>query len=364
MKNTTKSDGPDQSPAVVPVRAGSNLKKSLTFGLLILSVVGGAVLGYHWFTSGRFIEFTDDAYVGGDVTVIAPKVAGFVAEIDMIDNQAVHQGDLLIRLDDRDFRAAYQKAQAQVSLEGATETNLDAQAESQAALVVQARAEVAAADAEIARTKNDFVRFKTLVATGAESAQTFDRADAAYKVAKANGDKYRAAYVAAERQLDVIATQKMQTQAALKSSVADLELAKLNLSYTELRAPMDGVVGNRSAQVGSYATVGSQLVSLVPARGLWIDANFKEDQMARIHAGSPATVQFDLFGGKYYKGRVVSIAPATGSQFSILPPENATGNFTKIVQRVAVRIQLDDEKSTLGQLRPGLSATVRVYTQS
>ena len=153
--------------------------------------------------------------------------------------------------------------------------------------------------------------------------------------------------------MEVIATQKQQAQAALDAAIADRDLAQLNLSYTELRAPMDGIVGNRSAQVGAYATVGSQLISLVPARGLWIDANFKENQLARMHPGSPATVKIDLLGGKKFHGHVVSIAPATGAQFSVLPAENATGNFTKIVQRVAVRILLDDENAALGQLRPG-----------
>jgi membrane fusion protein, multidrug efflux system len=194
--------------------------------------------------------------------------------------------------------------------------------------------------------------------------QSSEKADTDYKQALAAGEKSKAGLAAAERQLDVIGTQKLQAQAALNQAIAERDLAQLNLSYTELRAPIDGTVGNRSAQTGAYATIGSQLISLVPARGLWIDANFKESQLAQIHAGSPATVKVDSIPGKVFHGHVASIAPATGAQFSVLPPENATGNFTKIVQRVPVRIMLDDETATLGQLRPGLSVVAKVDTRN
>lgn len=364
MKDTPSNADSGLKTSTGQAKAKRTVRKALFITVLILLAVGFVKLGHDWFTVGRFLESTDDAYVGGDVTVIAPKVAGFVSEITIGDNQPVHKGDLLLKLDDRDFQAALAKATAAVNLQKATETNFDAQAESQTAIVQQAKAEVAAADAEIIRTENDFNRFKSLVAAGAESVQSFDQADAAYKIAKANGDKFRATLVAAQKQLGVIATQKLQTEAALNSALAELDLAKLNVSYTELRAPMDGVVGNRSAQIGGYATVGSQLLSVIPSRGLWVDANFKEDQLARVHAGQPATVEIDLLGGKKFHGHVMSIASATGSQFSLLPPENATGNFTKIVQRVAVRILLDDENATLGQLRPGLSVTAKVNTKS
>jgi membrane fusion protein (multidrug efflux system) len=332
--------------------------------LAIIASIGIAKFSYDWWTIGRFTQTTDDAYVDGDVTVIAPKVAGFISQLAVTDNQSVHAGHLLLKLDGRDYRAALAKAEAAVALQKAALVNLDATRNLQDAVVTQAQAGIAAADAEITRTHDDQVRAKNLLATGVESTQEFQQADADYKTALANGDKARAAFTAAQRQLEVIATQKQQAQASLDSAIADRDLAQLNLSYTELRAPMDGIVGNRSAQVGAYATVGSQLISLVPSHGLWIDANFKEDQLARMHAGSPATVQIDLLGGKKFHGHVVSIAPATGAQFSVLPAENATGNFTKIVQRVAVRILLDDENAALGALRPGLSVTANVNTKS
>jgi membrane fusion protein (multidrug efflux system) len=340
-----------------------SFRRIALFTLAFLALIGVTGASYYWWTVGRFIESTDDAFVGGDVTVIAPKVAGFISRIPVADNQEVHAGDLLLKLDDRDYRAALAKAEAAVSLQKATLKNLEATRHLQDAFVTQAQAEIAATDAEITRTHDDQIRYKNLAASGTESAQSFENADTAYKQALADGEKSRAALTAAQRQLEVIATQRQQAQAALDAATAERDLSRLDLSYTELRAPIDGIIGNRSAQVGAYATAGSQLISLVPTHGLWIDANFKENQLAQFHPGSPATVKIDLFGRKSFRGRVVSIAPATGAQFSVLPAENATGNFTKIVQRVAVRIQLDDESALLGQLRPGLSVMARVNTK-
>jgi membrane fusion protein, multidrug efflux system len=338
-------------------------KRALLPAMLAFVGIGVLALSCYWWTIGCFIETTDDAYVGGDVTVIAPKVDGFIARLAITDNQQVHAGDLLIKLDDRDYRAALAKAQATVETQTATLTNLDALRHLQDAVVAQAQADVAAADAEIVRAGYDEARYKSMAAKGATSVESFEKADADYKKAVAEGEKYRAASTAVQRQLDVIATEKQQTQAALAAAIADRDMAQLNLSYTELRAPIDGTVGNRSAQLGAYATIGTQLISLVPSHGLWIDANFKENQLAGIRPGAPVTVEIDLLGGKKLLGHVVSIAPATGAQFSVLPPENATGNFTKIVQRVPVRIVLDDESATLGKLRPGLSVTAKVNTR-
>ena len=355
-------NGKSDLPAPRPRRRPS-LKHAALVVLVVFAGVGAARFADEWWTTGRFTESTDDAYIGGDVTVIAPKVAGFISQLAVTDNQQVHAGDLLLKLDDRDYRAALAKAEAAVAIQKATASNLYATRNLQDAVVAQAQAGIAAADAEITRTHDDQTRAQSLLATGVASTQEFQQADADYKVAVAAGEKARATLLAARRQLEVIGTQKQQVQAALDAAIADRDLAQLNLSYTELRAPMDGIVGNRSAQVGAYAMAGSQLISLVPARGLWIDANFKENQLAQMRAGSPATVQIDLLGGKQFRGHVVSIAPATGAEFSVLPAENATGNFTKIVQRVAVRIQLDDESLALGRLRPGLSVTAKVNTK-
>jgi membrane fusion protein (multidrug efflux system) len=336
-------------------------KRVALAALIVFTAVGTTKLAYDWWTVGRFIESTDDAYVGGDVTVIAPEVAGFIAQVAVKDNQQVHAGDLLIKLDDHDYRAALAKAAAAVAMQQAALTNLDATRHLQEAVIAQAQAEIAATDAETTRTHDDQIRFQKLLGTGAISIQGFQQADADYKQALAAGAKAQAALDAAKLQLNVIATQKQQAQAALQQAVAQRESAQLNLGYTELRAPIDGIVGNRSAQTGAYATTGSQLISLVPSHGLWIDANFKENQLAEIHPGSPATVKLDSIPGKIFPGHVVSVSPATGAQFSVLPPENATGNFTKIVQRVAVRIALDDATAPL---RAGLSVTAKVDTRA
>ena len=352
----------ERAPEVVSLKGKRRLaRRRYALGAAALLVaVGAAWYGHQWWTVGRFTESTDDAYVGGEVTVIAPKVAGLIAEVAVTDNQAVRAGDLLVKLDDRDYRAALAKAEAAVAGQQATLANLDAARRLQEAVIVEAEAGIAAADAEIDRSRDDQVRYRQLSATAAASIQSFQRADADYRKAKAAGERTRAVLLAAQRQLDVIDTQKQQAQAALAAAIAERDTARLNLGYTELRAPIDGTVGNRSARAGAYATVGAQLISLVPARGLWVDANFKESQLARMRPGLPARIEADVLPGEVFYGRVASLAPATGAEFSILPPENATGNFTKIVQRVPVRILLDGEGSVLGALRPGLSVTVAV----
>jgi membrane fusion protein (multidrug efflux system) len=358
------SDIAVERAATVLVPPRGDLKSRLRRLALAASVlaigVGAAWYGHDWWTVGRFIETTDDAYVGGDITIIAPKVAGLIAEVLVTDNQAVHAGDLLARLDDRDYRATLAKTEGAVAAAEATLANLDANRRLQEAVIAETRAAVTAADAEAARAQFDVVRYRRLASDEFASAQRLQQADADHKKGIAGADKARAAVTGAQRQLDVIGTQKQQAQAALAQAVAERDLARINLSYTELRAPVDGTIGNRSARVGAYATVGAQLMAVVPARGLWVDANFKESQLARMRPGEPVTIVADVLPGEVFGGHVASLAPATGAQFSVLPPENATGNFTKIVQRVPVRILLDGEAGLLGRLRPGLSVTAAV----
>ena len=344
-----------------PVRHHSVSRRQLGLaGAALLIGVGGAWYGNHWWTVGRFIESTDDAYVGGDVTVIAPKVPGFIAEVAVTDNQAVRAGDLLLKLDDRDYRAALAKAVAAVAGQQATLANLEANRRLQEAVIAEAQAELTATAAEIARAKYDVDRYRSLTQDHAASVQRFQQADADHQKALAADARARAALEAAQRRLDVIETQKQQAVAALAGVIADRDTAQLNLSYTELRAPIDGTVGNRSARTGAYATIGAQLISLVPAHGLWVDANFKESQLARMRPGMPVTIAADVLPGEVLRGHVASLAPATGAVFSVLPPENATGNFTKIVQRVPVRVLLDGDAAALAMLRPGLSVTAAV----
>jgi membrane fusion protein (multidrug efflux system) len=339
-------------------------RKFLAFtGLGIFILLGAVWYGYDYWTVGRFIESTDDAYVGGNVTDLAPKVDGLIARIAVTDNQYVRAGDMLVKIDDRDFRAALAKAQAVVAGEQATLQNLDATRVLQLSLIAEAQANISAANAQITLAHSNQARYRSLAASSAGSLQDSQTADSTYQQAIADGQRAQAALAAAQAQLAVIDTQKSQARAALSGALADLNTAQLNLGYTEIRAPVDGYVGNRSAQLGGYATIGAQLVSIVPARGLWVDANFKEDQLADMRPGQPVDITADVLPGAKIIGHVASLAPATGAVFSILPPENATGNFTKIVQRVPVRILLDGDAATLGLLRPGLSVMAYVNTK-
>ncbi|WP_460043337.1 HlyD family secretion protein [Pseudomonas sp. S2_H01] len=352
-------------PAVADAPPKPARGKRLILLLLAAAIVVGAVLfGIHWWTVGRFLESTDDAYVGGDVTVIGPKVPGYITELKVVDNQFVHAGDLLVKIDDRDYVAALNKAEGAVAAQQALLANLDATEQLQHAVVSQAKAGIDAANAETVRSRDDQVRYQVLSGRSAVSVESFQRADATYKTAQANGAKAQASMLASQRQLDVIATQKQQARAALEQARAERDMARLNVGYTELRAPVDGVIGNRRARVGAYAAAGTQLLAVVPATGLWVDANFKEDQLTHMHPGQAVTIEADVLPGQVFHGHLDSLAPATGSQFSVLPPENATGNFTKIVQRVPVRVYLDGEDGKLGKLRPGLSVIAEVDTQA
>jgi membrane fusion protein, multidrug efflux system len=360
MNSTVSVNRETTVPAERETSVKWNLKRLGIAAAVILAALALLDYGIHWWTVGRFIESTDDAYVGGDVTVIAPKVAGFIAEINVHDNEAVRAGDLLVKLDDRDYRAALARAEGAVAGERASLANLDATRRLQESVVLEARAQISAADAETVRARDDAARFRELSSRSAASIQTYQKAQAEYDEALAGGEKARAALSAAERRLQVIDTERLKTQADLAVANADRDTAQLNLGYTELRAPIDGTVGNRSARLGALATVGAQLLSLVPAQGLWVDANFKESQLAGMHPNQPVRIKADVLPHESFQGHVASLAPATGAQFSVLPAENATGNFTKIVQRVPVRILLDGEASTLGHLRPGLSVTAYV----
>ncbi len=327
--------------------------------LLALAAIGYAA---HWWQAGRFHERTDDAYVGGDVTSIGAKVAGYITELPVADNQFVHAGDLLARIDVRDYDAQVERAAGALQAQEAALANLHASTALQQAMIERARAGIDAAAAEEQRAREDFQRHQDLVSRASVSVESAQRAEASYKAAAAGSQRARAELLAAQRQLDVIATQRQQVQAGLAQAKAEQRVAQLALGYTEIRAPRDGYVGNRKARVGSYVGAGTALLSLVPAQGLWIDANFKEDQLDRMHEGQPVSVRADAWPGQVLHGRLGSLAPATGAQFSVLPAENATGNFTKIVQRVPVRIELDSADSRLGRLRPGLSVLVDVDT--
>ncbi|MNJ29662.1 Multidrug export protein EmrA [compost metagenome] len=359
--NAKVSIEPEQTDA--PASSPARSRKAVRLGLLAFALMGTVGYASHWWLASRFIEGTDDAYVGADVTIISAKVPGYISEVTVLDNQFVKAGDVLARIDVRDYRAALAKAEGAVAAQQASLVNLDAIEQLQQAVINQAKAQIDAADAEAQRAGSDHSRYQTLVRTQAVSVQSAQQVEATWKAARADRARADAGLMAARRQLDVIDSQRGQAQAALQQAQADREQALLNIGYTELRAPVDGYVGNRRARVGAYAAAGSQLLSVVPAKGLWIDANFKEDQLAHMQVGQAVSIRADILPGREFHGHVESLAPATGAQFSVLPPENATGNFTKIVQRVPVRVRLDSADADFGALRPGLSVVAQVNTR-
>ena len=349
--------------APVKIRPRIGRKQLALAGLALAITLGGIGYSRYWWTVGRFIESTDDAYAGGNVTSVSPHVAGFVSQILVTDNQHVQAGQLLIRLDGRDFHAALDHAQAVAAKQQAALAGLEAKYVWQQAMVSQAEADLAAKAAHATFAGADAVRYRDLARTTFGTRQNAERASAADQEAQSAIKSAQAGLAAARQQLSVLDADIAEARAGVAQAKADLETARLNLGYTEIRSPIDGFIGNRAAQVGAYIASGAYLLSVIPAQGLWVDANFKEDQLAHMQPGQPATVVADVLPGRIFRGHVDSMAPGTGAVFSVIPPENATGNFTKIVQRVPVRIALDDGDARLGELRPGLSATVSVDTR-
>jgi membrane fusion protein, multidrug efflux system len=347
--------------APVKIRLKFRRKTLALAGLALALTLGGICYGRYWWTTGRFTESTDDAYVGGNITPVSPHVAGFVAEILVADNQYVRAGQLLIRLDSRDFEAALDHAAAVAAAREATLAGLQAKYAWQQSMVQQAEANLNVKTAQAAFARQDAVRYHDLAMTTYGTRQNAERTAAQDKAAQSDTEAARAGLAAARQQLTMLDADIAEARAGVAQAQADLKTARLDLGYTEISSPIDGYVGNRSAQVGAYVARDAYLVSVIPAHGLWVDANFKEDQLADMHPGQPATVGADVLPGKVFHGHVQSLAPGTGAVFSVIPPENATGNFTKIVQRVPVRIALDDAR--LGELRPGLSTTVSVDTK-
>jgi len=333
-------------------------------GAALAIIACAAWLGHSWWTVGRYIQTTDDAYVGGNVTAIAPHVSGFVAEVMIVDNEQVHAGQVLVRLDQRDFQAALEHATAFVATRTTELEGLRARYVLQQSTIRQQEADLAAKSARATFTAQDAERYRRLAQTNAVSRQEGQRSGTLDQEAQSAVRSSAAALEAVRQQLKVLDAQIAAARAAEAEARSDLQTARLNLGYTEIRSPIDGYVSNRAAQVGAYVAPGAYLVSIIPGAGLWVDANFKEDQLARIRPGQTASVRADVLPHRPFQGRVLSLAHGTGAVFSVIPPENATGNFTKIVQRVPVRIALDVQDPGLGMLRPGLSITASVDTRS
>jgi membrane fusion protein (multidrug efflux system) len=338
-------------------------KTALILALAIVLTLGAGG-GWYWWKVLRFVQSTDDAYIQSDITVISPKIEGYIKEVKVDDNQSVVAGQTLFVIDDRDFAAKVAQAQAAVATEEATVATYASRLAFQQAMIEQAAATVQSTEADLNRAQLDYKRYTSLVGSDFASRQRFETAQADSRKAEAALVKARAAQVAEQNQRAVLASQKREEEARLLHARATLQLARNDLDDTVIRAPQAGVAGNRAARVGLYVKPGTQLLSLVPLPDVYVTANFKETQLTRMRPGLKAEVAVDAYPGQTLEGRVESFAPASGAEFSLLPPDNATGNFTKIVQRVPVRIALPTGGPLARLLRPGLSVTVTVDTRT
>ena len=328
-----------------------------------LAVAGAADFGHYYLTTGRYLETTDDAYVKADSTIIAPKVSGYIAEVLVSDNEPMKAGQLLARIDDRDFKTALHQARADVAASEAAVKNLNAQIELQEPLIQQQAAEVDASEANLKFAQEERTRYDGLMKSGSGTIQRAQQTDAALHAQTAQLQQGKSGLIAANKRTEVLSTERAKAFAQLDHARAVEQQAALNLSYTEITAPVDGTVGARSLRVGQYVQAGTQLMAVVPLDAVYVVANFKETQLAHVRNGQPVELKIDSFHSIRLKGHVDSLAPASGLEFALLPPDNATGNFTKIVQRVPVKIVLDDQ-SLNGLLRPGMSAVPTVNTKS
>jgi membrane fusion protein (multidrug efflux system) len=332
--------------------------------LLFVVLTLGAATGWYWWTEWRFQQSTDDAYVQSDTTVISPKVEGYIKEVRVEENQRVAAGDVLIVVDDRDFAAKVNQAEAAVETGGAVVATYASRLQSQQAMIDQAAATLQSTEADLNRAQLDYRRYASLVTSDFASRQRYETAQADSRKAEAALGKARAALVAEQSQLAVLKSQKHEEEARLMQARAGLQLAKNDLDNTVIRAPIAGVAGNRAGRMGQYVKPGTQLLALVPLPNVYVTANFKETQLTHMRPGQSAEISIDAYPDQRLTGRIESFAPASGAQFSLLPPDNATGNFTKIVQRVPVRIALPAEGPLARLLRPGLSVTVTVDTRT
>ena len=303
---------------------------------------------------------TDDAYLQSDFTPIASKVPGYVRQMPVQDYQRVKAGDLIAEIVDDDYKAAVAQGEANVGSASAQAEALKAQASLQQANLDAARAVLASTTATLTQNDRDLARQKALFAIGSSTAEAREKLDTTHAQLAAQQAQNRAQVEAASRQLGVLAAQESQAQAAIQAQQANLQLARINLGWTHILAPQDGVLGQRQVKPGQFVAAGGQVTSLTPLPKVWVTANFKETQLTHMAVGQKAEVRVDAYPGHVLKGHVMAFAPGSGAQFALLPPDNATGNFTKVVQRVAVKIAIDDPDDLADRLRPGLSVLARI----
>lgn len=346
-------------PVADPAPQPAGGRRRAVLGLLLLAALAAGIWYAHrYWTEGRFLVETDDAYVQVDFAVLAPRVSGYVAAVPAVENARVRAGDPLVMIDDGDYRAQLAQAEAQLAGQSAAIRRIDAQRVAAETAVAQAQARQTAAQAVSDQAAADLARYARLAQNDVASTQRLEAARASAASAAAAVSEAGAGIAAARANVEVIAAQKAEAEAALPGLQAARDTAARSLADTVIRAPTDGVVGNLSVVAGDYVTPGRRLLAVVPLSAVYVEANFKETQIAELAPGTRVRVEVDAFPDRRFTGTVEGVAPASGAVFSLLPPENATGNFTKVVQRLPVRIAVPAEVAAQGWLRPGLSVVV------
>jgi membrane fusion protein (multidrug efflux system) len=331
-------------------------------GAIALLAVAGYYGNYYW-TTGRFLVSTDDAYVQAHSVMISPKVSGYISEVPVDDNQPVKAGAVLARIDPRDYQTALDQARANVAVAQASINTLNQQIAQQKLVVEQDRQQVVSDQAALVFSQQDFQRYTHLATTGYGTVQRAQQAQADITEKQAGLQHAATVVAAAERQIGVFEGQLAQATATLAQQRAMEHQAELNLSYTTITAPLDGTVGVRTLRAGQYVQAGTQLMAIAPLQAVYVVANYKETQLTDVQPGQAVTIDIDTFPGAVVHGHVDSVAPASGQEFALLPPDNATGNFTKIVQRIPVKIEIDRNEPLLGRLRPGMSVEPTIDTR-
>jgi membrane fusion protein, multidrug efflux system len=345
-------------PVVAVPRKGA-VKRILMAGTAVALLAGVAWYGFDYWTVGRYLVSTDDAYVKADNTTIAPKVSGYLSEVLVGDNERVTAGQILARIDERDFKVALDQARADVAAAEAAVVSKRAQLDVQQAVIAAAKATIDVDTATQTFASQENKRYTDLAATGYGSVQNAQSAQSRNASAQAAILRDTANLASAQKQVELLKAEIAQAVAAAGRASALQQQAELNLSYTTITSPINGIVGNRTLRTGQFVQAGTQLMSLVPASGAYVVANFKETQLTAVRKGQPVDIAVDMFPGQMVHGHVDSLAPASGQEFALLPPDNATGNFTKVVQRIPVKIALD---TTSIELRPGMSVIPTIET--
>ena len=359
----------DKDTGSEPVRPGFalknlNFRKLLTAGAALVVLAGAVNYGWDYWTVGQYLVSTDDAYVKADSTTVAPKISGYLREVLVGDNERVTAGQVLARVDERDFRVALDQAKSDVAAANAAIASKQAQLEVQQAVIDAAKATVDVDKATLTFAAQENKRYTDLASSGYGSVQNAQQAQSHIAGAQAAIQRDTANLASALKQVDLLKAEIAQAKAALARAAATQSQAELNLGYTTIAAPIDGIVGNRSLRIGQYVQAGTQLMSVVPVSGAYVVANFKETQLTAVREGQPVEIAVDMFPGQRVHGHVDSIAPASGQEFALLPPDNATGNFTKVVQRIPVKIALNRDSNALIELRPGMSVIPTIETQT